>query len=131
MTRRIQIGFLFALLAPALCAVWAIVSYNFIHSGVQWGHLPYMLPSILVTVGIITAPGAFIFLAARLSQRASFAIGCLIIVAPFSALLCFLSLALGGGMALPVVVIPESLIAVIALLLAAITRKSSQQAQVK
>ena len=127
MTRRIQILFLFTLLAPALCSIWAIVYHNFIQSGMQWKHLPYMLPGILAAVAIVTVPGALIFLAARLSRRASFTTGCLFIAVPFALLFSFLSLVLGGGMAFPVVAVLESLIAVIALLLAAVIRKSSQQ----
>lgn len=131
MNRRIRLAFLVTVLAPALCSLWAIVSYTFIQLGTQWKHLPYMLPSILAPVAMVTVPGALIFLAARLSLRASFASTCLYITVPFAVVFCLLSQALGSGPALLLFSVLETLIAVVTLLLAANSRKSAHQGQGK
>ena len=77
---------------------------------------------LLFLAGILVVPGAILYIAAHVSQRAWFAVGCCVVCILFATALCTLTLVKGGGMAIPAIATLEAIVAALALLFALLLR---------
>lgn len=122
MSSLIKRLFLIALVLPVLCAIWRIFVYNPV-----LGRAPIIgvlsfseLQGLLLVAGILIFPGALLYLAANLSQRAWFAVGCCVVCIVFAIVLC--TFTLSEGMAIPIIATLEVIVAVLALLVSSLLR---------
>ncbi|WP_324780984.1 hypothetical protein [Thiobacillus sedimenti] len=126
MPSLIKRTFLITLALPVLCAIWILFAYDLFLGRVSIIRLSFylssQLPGLLYLTGILAVPGALLYFAAHLSQRAWFAVGCCVVCILFAAALCTLLLVKGGGMGIPAIAAAEAVVAAMALLVASLLR---------
>ncbi len=126
MSSLIKRLFLFALVLPVLCVIWILFVYDFVLDRAPIvrvsSYLSSQLPGLLFLAGILVVPGAILYMAAHVSQRAWFAVGCCVVCILFATALCTLTLVKGGGMAIPAISTLEAIVAALALLFASLLR---------